>query len=206
MTEADWLKCEKLLPMLIFLRGDVPAEQHATPTTKIISGDYGDLFCGPGQRISAEQCRVFIHRCVERLAELPMDELSNEFVAAYRRYVLDGTDRDDLDRVCLRIYADMRSGRRSHQIDHLAAHMWTDDPVGAASAAMDIASTIANFKATDSVAKSCADATDDDWFLWGFSGGPPDPLWQETRAAEERAQASLLRAIVGNPFRTSEPI
>jgi hypothetical protein len=79
--------------------------------------------------------------------------------------------------------------------------MWTDDAKGAASASNDVAWQIAHNIARESVARTCAGATEDDWFSWGFCGGPPDALWQEMRASESKYQASLLRHIVGNPFR-----
>ena len=66
MTEAEWLNCDCPLPMLVFLWGDVPPEQKGPLEPRIISG-YGDLFHGPGQRISAQQCRLFILRCAQRL-------------------------------------------------------------------------------------------------------------------------------------------
>ena len=89
-------------------------------------------------------------------------------------------------------------------VSHLASLFWTDDPIGAANAAMHVAWTIANEKAKDSLTVTCADASEDDWITWSFSG-PPDPLWQATRAAEERYQAGALREVMGNPFRSTAP-
>ena len=199
MTEAEWLACECPLPMLVFLRGEVPAEQKGPLVPRICSG-YGDLYYGPGQHVTDQKCRLFILACARRLHELPMDEPSRHALSAYERYALGGAPRDEFSQACLRIQDVVSSGGTA-LVSHLASAMWTDDPAGAASAAMDIAWTVANVKAKDSVAVTRAEATEQDWFAWGFGCGPPDPLWQATRAAEERFQAGLLREVVANPFR-----
>lgn len=198
MTEVEWLTCDCPLPMLIFLRGDVPVEQKGYLEPRLISG-YGDLFDGLGNRISAEQCQLFILRCTEHLHQLPMDEASCNALAAYRRYVLERSPRDEFFQACRRVKGDT-SKDGSVQITPFASGFWTDDPAGAARAASDIASIIANHKAKDSITVTCANATEDDWFAWGFFGGPPDPLWQATMRKEETLQAAILREIVGNPF------
>jgi hypothetical protein len=198
MTELEWQACEAPLRMLIFLRGEVPAEQKGVLEPRIVSS-YGDLFHGPGPRITADQCRRFILRCTNRLRELPLDEPSRRALAAYRQHVLEGAPRDAFLEACQRIGEVIRSGG-SALVSHLAG-LWTDDPAGAATAANDVACTLADVKAEESVAITCAAATDDDWFTWSFCGGPPDPLWQATRLGEERFQAGVLREIVGNPFR-----
>jgi hypothetical protein len=199
MTELEWRACECPLPMLIFLRGEVPVERKGTLEPRIVSG-YGDLFYGPGQLITADQCRRFILRCANRLGELPLDELSRQALAAYRQHVVEGAPRAAFSEACQRIHAVLLSGGTA-VVSHLAAVLWTDEPTGAASAAMEIACTIANVEAKESVAITCADATEDDWISWSFCGGPPDPPWQATRAAEERLQAGVLREIIGDPFR-----
>jgi hypothetical protein len=207
MTEAEWQACERPHPMFVFLRGEVPAEVKETFGSAIISTD-GDLYYGPGERVAAEQCQRFILRCATRLRELPLDEPSRQALAAYRQHVLEGASRDAFFEACQRIHGVLLAGGTA-LVSHLAAGFWTDDPAGASSAAMDVACTIANVKAKESVAVTCAAATEDDWFGWSFCGGPPDPLWQATRAAEERFQAGVLREIVGNPFRAggqAEPL
>jgi hypothetical protein len=198
MTEAAWQACRNPLHMLIFLRGEVPAEQRGVLEPRI-SSSFGELFHGPGDRISSEQCRRFIRACLERLWELPLDEPSREAVEAYRRYA-DGTaSRDVFGEACSRIQRAYTPGVPA-VVNHLAAALWTDEPAGAASASSDIAWAVANARAKDSVAVTCAGASEDDWFGWCFCGGPPDPLWQSIRAAEESHQAAVLRKIVGNPF------
>jgi len=202
VTEGDWLTCDSPLPMLIFLRGDVSPEKKGPLEPRIISG-YGDLYHGPSQRISAEQCRLFIFRCAERLWNLRPDEPSRQALSAYRRYTLEGAPREEFFQACQRIQKVVSSGG-SALVSHLASGMWTDEPAGAASAALDLAWTIADVKAKESVAVTCANATEEDWCAWGFCGGPPDSLWQATQAEEERFQAGVLREIAGNPFREGD--
>jgi hypothetical protein len=199
MTEAEWQSCERPHPMLVFLRGAVPAEVRGTFGSAIISSD-GDLYYGPGERISAEQCQQFILRCATRLRGVPLDEPSRRALAAYREHVLEGASRDAFFEACRHIHNVLLSGGAA-LVSHLAAGFWTDDPAGASTAAVEMACAIANVGAKESVAVTCANATEDDWVGWSFGGGPPDPLWQATRAAEERFQAGVLREIVGNPFR-----
>jgi hypothetical protein len=74
-------------------------------------------------------------------------------------------------------------------------------PLGAGMACWRFGSAVAWVVARESISISCAGATEDDRFEWGFSGGPPDPLFQAIQAAEGRAQAHLLREVIGNPFR-----
>jgi hypothetical protein len=174
-------------------------EQKGQLLPRVCSG-YGDLLYGPGQHMSARKCCLFILACLQRLHGLDLDEPSYQALAAYQRYALEGAPREEFFQACLRIQDALSSGGPA-LVSHLASAMWTDDPAGAASAAVDIACTVANVKAKDSVAVTCAGATEDDWFTWSFCGGPPDPLWQATRTAEERFQAGVLREVVSNPFR-----
>jgi hypothetical protein len=75
-----------------------------------------------------------------------------------------------------------------------------DTPLGAGRACWRLSSAVAWAVAKDSIAITCAEATEEDRFAWGFSGGPPDPLFQRTQFEEGREQARLLREIIGNPF------
>src|SRR5436190_333638 len=70
-------------------------------------------------------------------------------------------------------------------ITHLAS-LWTDDPIGAATLAIDVAVAVAWHEGGQSVANTCAGASEADWFEWSFTG-PPDSRWQEARSAEERS-------------------
>src|SRR5262249_3788803 len=84
--------------------------------------------------------------------------------------------------------------------DHLA-FLSCHTPLAAGSACLNIECAFAWEVASDSIAITCAGASQDDWFEWGFSGGPPDPLYQATRRAEGMEQANLLREVIGTPFR-----
>src|SRR5688572_5764038 len=92
VTEAEWQACDSPFPMLLFLRGEVSAEHKGPMAPRAMSG-YGDLFNGPGQHVTADQCRRFILSCANRLLELELDVPSREALDAYRRYVLDGAPR-----------------------------------------------------------------------------------------------------------------
>lgn len=198
MTEAEWNTCARPYPMLVFLRGELNDEQKQVISERVISPE-GILYAGDGQWITGEQCRRFILRCSSRLLDLPLREPDREALDAYRRYVVDGAPRRLFGEACLRIQEARLSGG-STLISHLAEYMWTDDPGGAACAISDFSVSVAYEKARESVAVTCADATEDDWFNWCFSSGPPDPHWRSARAEEERFQADVLREIVRYPF------
>jgi len=193
MTESDWATCESPFPMLIFLRGPVREEERTPPSLHCY---HGDLYWGPGTGISPEQCRLFILQSSRRLYDLELDVPSRNALDAYHRYVLEGSPWQDFGDACQRIQKVLDAGG-SAIVSHMAA-IWGDNPLGAATAASDIAGSIADFKAKDSVAVTCANFTDDDWS--NYWGGPPDPLWQATRAAEEKFQADVLREIVGRHY------
>ncbi|MCE9534995.1 MAG: hypothetical protein K8R65_01110 [Nitrospirae bacterium] len=182
--------------MLIFLRGTVPEEYKKACVRSIISAE--TLFDGPGQRISSEQCRAFSWACAKRLYDLPLDEPSRNALDAYQHFVEGKAPRDAFGFACEKLHEFILSGG-APLVNHLAAAMWTDDPVGAASASQDVAWAVANFEAKDSIEVTCANASEDDKWLWGFSG-IPDPVWLQTRVAEEESQARVLRTIVGDPF------
>src|SRR5687767_7392372 len=89
MTEAEWLACEHLAPMLIYLRGMVePAEQDPDPRSRSITG-YGDLVAGAATRTTAIRLARFARECCRRWWELPLDPTSRELIGAYERF-LDG--------------------------------------------------------------------------------------------------------------------
>jgi hypothetical protein len=197
VTENEWNTCECPLPMLIFLRGDVPPEEKRPP---VMHSNHGELWSGAGTRVSVPQCRLFILACAQRLYQFEIDEPSCVALAAYRRHALEGASRDEFFEACQRIQDVLRSGG-SAMVSHLASGFWSDDPFGAGSASTQIACTIADVGAKDSVAVTYAQATYEDRFACAFFGGPPDRLWQTSRIEEERTQARLLREIAGDPFR-----
>lgn len=195
MTKTEWETCQSPHRMLVFLRGAI-SEEISKDFPRLCSTE-GDIYGGDGQFITDEECRLFILGCVNRLQAFPLDEASTVALEAYRQYALGNTSSDPFFDACRKIHEQLLAGRGA-AISHMAA-MWSEDPAGAGHAALDIACAVANIVARESVAVTCADATDDDWFSWSWGSGPPDPLWQSTRFAEEQAQASLLREIVQYP-------
>ncbi|MCA9069754.1 MAG: hypothetical protein KDA84_12565, partial [Planctomycetaceae bacterium] len=138
-----------------------------------------------------------------RLCRMEFDPLSQKAVDAYLERAYHDASSDTFSSVCYEIQDNLNSTPRP-VISHLAGLMWSDDPLGAASASGDIAWTLANHDAAESVAITCADATEDDWFAWGFCGGPPDEKWQEIRRKEESFQADIVRDLIPNPFQPTE--
>jgi hypothetical protein len=200
MKETDWHASGEPIPMLIFLRGEVTAEQRAAGGR--LYSSHGELWSGPGDLIDAEQCRRFTLACLTQLDALPLDERNRRAVATYRRYARGEVSREEAGEAYRKLPPRSLSGAIAEVI-YLHPVFWNDTPIGAAEAANSIARVIASVKTQDSVAATCAGATEDELFEWSFFGYLPDPEWQAARAEAERAQAALLRAIVGNPFRRS---
>ncbi len=196
LTRNEWQSSVSPLSMLVFLRGTVSEEHQEKSVRSIISAE--TLFDGPGGRISSDQCRAFILACARRLYDLPLDEPSRNALDAYQRFVGGNAPREEFVLACQEIHGWVLSGG-SAQVNHLASAMWTDDPIGAASAAQDTAWAVANVSAKDSIETTCANASEEDRWLWGFSG-IPDPVWLHTRMTEEQFQTCLLRKIVSDPF------
>ena len=197
MTEREWLDCSDPYPMLVFLRGPVVDPQQYTSHT---ISSRGNLYPGPSDRVSSRRLLSFMAACTDRLLRLPLDGPSKLALDAFQRYADGRADRQVFWDACSAVYESIREGKGLVVVNHLGGATWTADPKGANNVASDVAFPVAHHVARDSVAITCADATEDDWFAWGFCGGPPDPLFQATRAAEERAMADLLRHVVGNPF------
>jgi hypothetical protein len=161
----------------------------------------GNLFYGASDRSQPRKIRAFIAACLDRLRRIPLDTVNEAALITYQRFAEGKAPREDFSRACRAILEGMVSRQGTAMISYLAAGMWTDDPSGAGSAAADIACVLANEIAKESVAVTCADASEDDWVSWSFTGGPPDPLWQSTHQAELKYQALILRDVMGNPFR-----
>lgn len=195
MTEEEWLAAESPLPLLIYLRGTAPAEN---PDSRKLYCGYGDLVAGESAAMPPQKVRFFIAALLRRLSRIELDDLSKKAVEAYLAHAYFGISSDKFSSVCYEIQNNLQSDPRP-LISHMAAYMWTDDPLGAANASGDIACTLAYHEAADSIAVTCADADDDDWFEWGF-GGPPDEKWQNVRRAEESHHADLIRDLIPNPF------
>jgi hypothetical protein len=104
-----------------------------------------------------------------------------------------------ISRHFLKAYGKLSSGEGTW--DEVRTEM-PDTPFGVASLGQYLAWDVSQHLAKDSVAKLWKNATSDDKFWWGF-GGPPNPQWQSTHKTVIDQYPSLLREIVGNPFRSA---
>jgi hypothetical protein len=198
MTEAEWLACDHPAPLLIYLRGEVSEKERAESRHGLHSGA-GVLLPGLSPFIGPSRFVRFIAACVVRLQALPLDDTTLRSLDTFQRYA---GGHSTLDELCARgsdMHAEAVIGQR-RAADYLVFSA-CDSPLAAGSACWGIAGAIAWTVAKDSIAITCAGATENDWFEWAFSGGPPDPLFQATEKDESRKQADLLREIMGNPFR-----
>jgi hypothetical protein len=196
MTEEEWLACTDFLAMLIHLRGEVEV-----PPGELGFGLHchaGFLAHGEAERTSSRKLRLFGAAVCRRWWELPLDERSSRLVSAYQRYATDSTTWDEVIK-CGEALGKPED-REQIGISQMAV-VQPDTPYGAQAMAFDLAWAVANHVASDSMAVTCKDATDEDRWDWGWGLGPPDPLWQATRKAIEDEFALLLREIIGNPFR-----
>jgi hypothetical protein len=196
MTEDEWLACDDPLLMLIHLRGEVSPQEQGVRRSWLYTGA-GQLHEGPSPFVPQARFPRWVAACAARLRQLPIDEPTSRYLDCFQRYAEGKATRDDLRG----LWWAMRDGKSEGQytaVDYLMS--WGDTPCGAGSACAPIAAHIAYTVAKDSIAVTCAGATDDDWLKWGICG-VPDPLYQATLAAEFRAQAELLREVIGNPFR-----
>jgi hypothetical protein len=100
---------------------------------------------------------------------------------------------------CLSAWAKKTGKQPSEYIRSFHSVENANDLYSAAGFASELAWDAATIVATDSVAESCSNATEDDWWIWGWGMGPPDPLWQATRSEMEAAQADIARSVFRHP-------
>ncbi len=198
MTEAEWLDCIHPAAMLIHLRGEVSDKEKAESRSRLHSGA-GELYPGPSPFASPARFTRFIVACAARMRHVPVGELTAKFLETFQSYA---EGRATLDALRAH-FSEMHAGRVKGQrraADYLA-FLGGETPLEAGHACWNLSGAAAWALAKDSIALTCKDTTEDDWFEWSFSGGPPDPLYQATARAEGCAQAELLREVIGNPFR-----
>lgn len=193
MNRADWNASQSPFEMLVHLRGK---GSEAMNRNGWLHCGHSVIHGGPGDFITAEQCRQFIVACGRRYYDLEPIESGNALSVAYLAYSLH--DLPKAERV-MAIAALQRQPPELRDRSESYFSRWSPDPLGADHAASDFSCAIAYVKAEASMAVTCANATEEEQWYWGWCG-PPDPVWHETYVAEHRYQASLLRAIVGNPF------
>jgi hypothetical protein len=197
MTEAEWLATTDCLALLIHLRGN--AETQPGTFGMGLHSSSGFLAYGEASRTSRRKLRLLAATICRKWWEIPLDESSRVMLVAFEAVLNEEGSWEQFFAAVTRIGEAVQRGERT-AISHMA--MWDDTPHGVADLAMSVASAVANYVAGDSVAITCADATESDMVGWSFGGGPPDSLWQASRNATEAEHAPLLREIIGNPFRS----
>jgi hypothetical protein len=160
MNEADWQGCESPYPMLAFLE----APDDGTPRElRFLSG--GASFYGrDSNRVSPRKLRMFIAACARRLWRLKAVETSRAFLDLLDHYANGEVSRRESHKACNAILEASRRGEGCAVINHWARKLWTEDPIGAARCASDVAWTTAWTLAAESVAVTCAHFTDEDWW------------------------------------------
>lgn len=199
MTEDEWRSSDDPFAMLVHLRGRVTEDEKKTIKSSLHCS--GVLYDGPGEQISATQCRRFIIGCGRRLYDLSPDQSWQFMSIAYLLISMRELPREEV------LSAISLLGHQFAEEDikianQFATWEWMENPLGAGRAAWNLGYAIAYVKAKESIAVTCANETEEDRSYWGW-GGPPDPVWQESCKAEYRYQAGLLHSIVGNPFAKS---
>jgi hypothetical protein len=200
MTVQEWLAATDYHALLIYLRGDLNVGPHESVLMPGLHCGAGYLAIGEAQRVSGRKLRLFAAALCQRWCTLPLDDLCGAFLRTYERFANDAALWDDIIEVGMAVQEAFHRGEQPW-IDHLA-RFWPDTPCAVARLGDNLTGAVAGQVARDSIAVTCKDATEEDWWEWDFSGGPPDPLYQSTRTAVQQGFPSLLREIVGNPFRS----
>jgi hypothetical protein len=178
MTEADWLAATDPAPMLDFLR----------------------------DRASGRRLRLFACACCRRVLHLMADERSRAAVGEAERHADRTADPARLGRVkAAAAAADRAAGGRARGVpDGAEADGW-----GAwAECSAAYAATRAVARARGAVGEAASQAAEAVQAaagraaaLAGASRGTATRAGRAARGEERRAQAALLRCVVGNPFR-----
>jgi hypothetical protein len=198
MTEAEWLACTDLMPLLIHLRGEVePPAREPDPRWRLHSS-HGTLVSGDGRRVSPRRLGRFAQHCCRGWWGLPLEEPSRRLVAAYERFLTGNGSWDEF----LAAYRQMSGPAQVGEWTLVSpmAFQWTLTPYGIARLAQDLTWATACHHHRERIEALERTATDDDRFAWGFFGYD-FPEFNATARAIRRPFPDLLREVVGNPFR-----
>src|SRR5262245_35970103 len=82
MTESEWLACDHPAAMLIYLRGEVSAQERSGSKASIYGGA-GVLYPGPSPMVPAARFIRFVAACAARLHQRPLDAQTRRFLETF---------------------------------------------------------------------------------------------------------------------------
>lgn len=177
MTEAEWLAAEDPDPMIHFLEGHFDALE-------------GDVDEDPAKWWVSRKLRLWAVACCRRIEHLLTDPRSRAGLDAIERYCDGNLKRDEL----------------REAINAAAKVTWDMEAAGAPGSEQNAATAVCT--ALDDVQDEFTDTREAaDWAVNARSAEVPDEpatsydRYIAARAAEQRAQADLVREVFGNPFR-----
>jgi hypothetical protein len=149
---------------------------------------------------------LFAAACLRRAGELFQDKDCLDLAEVYEWHADHAQGPEEIRSALWAVRSKLQNS--ADQISETARSLvmsnWTPhDANGTGSFVSDLAWGVASKIAAVSLAETRAHADEEEQWLWGFCGGPPDAEWQGTRRQESNEQASLLREVVNNPFRPS---
>jgi hypothetical protein len=198
MTEAEWLSCNDLIPMLIYLRGEVePFDEEPDTRPRLLTCD-GPLVFGDGKRVSKQRLGWFAYECCKKWWELPLDALSRHLVFRYETFLVSDGSWEEFESAFSRLWDAAATGAKP-----LITTMcdWSLTPFGMANLAEDLAWVTACYRHRERIEEFERTASEDDRFSWGFFGYD-FPEFGATVSDVRRPFPTTLREVVGNPFRS----
>lgn len=197
MTEAEWLTCTDLTPMLIFLRGEVEPNTYPRSITS-----HGALIFGEGKRVSPWKLRQFAHEVCKLWWELPLDPASRHLVIRYELFLTGDGSWDEFVSSAKKLCEARRAGERA-LISTLI--QWFVNPFGISCLVQSLAWVTACHQYRERIDELERTGSEDDRFAWGFFGYD-FPEFGATGAAIRQPLPALLREVVGNPFWPRQPL
>ncbi|WP_437275472.1 hypothetical protein WME90_30045 [Sorangium sp. So ce375] len=186
MTETEWLVCTRTTPMLRFLLGLGPKELRVI-----------DIKTFPACRGSDRKLRLFACECHRRVRALLPDELAEATVETASRYADGRSTLEELQaaETLVRQALDALEGRwrASHGAERISLQPTHD--------ALALSFQIVRPQAPKAAYYASSNAYLAAAGIANPGAGSGDASYHASSAAEERAQADLLRDIFGNPFR-----
>ncbi|WP_441292342.1 hypothetical protein ACSRUE_19830 [Sorangium sp. KYC3313] len=186
MTETEWLVCTRTNPMLRFLLGLGPKELRVV-----------DIKTFPACRGSDRKMRLFACECYYRVRALLPDELAEAAVETARRHADGLATLEELQaaEALVRQALDSLEGRwrASHGAERTSLQPTHDALALSFQVVRPQAPKAAYYASSNAHLAAAAMANP------GAASG--DTSYAASSAAEEHAQADVLRDIFGNPFR-----